>query len=91
MFVTGKRFYVEELKKDITVDGLIERYDESNNFMLSKIIEVGEELQSDIKYQNKDNIVLLTSRIDKVPFKGGFFVPETAVLAILSKEEYEAL
>lgn len=91
MFVTGKRFYVEELKKDITVDGLIERYDESNNFMLSKVVEVGEELKNDVKYQNYENIVLLTSRIDKVPFKGGFFVPETAVLAILTKEEYEKL
>lgn len=91
MIVTGKRFFVEELKKDITVDGLVERYDESNNFMLSKIVELGEELQNEVKYQNYNNIVLLTSRIDKVPFKGGFFVPETAVLAILSKEEYDNL
>ena len=91
MFVTGKRFFVKELKKDIKVDGLLERYDESANFMLAEVLEVGEELQNDIKYQDKENIVLLTSRIDKIPFKGGFFVPETAVLAIFTKKEYEEL
>lgn len=91
MLVQGRRFYVKELKKDLTIDGLQERYDESNPFMLCEIIEVGKGLDSAVEYQNPEDKVLLTSRGNKIPFRGGYFVEEQYVLAVFTREEYNNL
>ena len=91
MLVTKKNLYVKELIKDLKVDGLVQKYDDNSDFMFVKIIEVGKEIENKVEYQDKENTVLVLKRIAKIPFISGYFINEEDILAILTKEEFEAL
>lgn len=91
MVVLGKRLLVKELIKDIKINGLIQKYDDSSDFMFVQVIEIGEGLQDKPEYQNIENLVLVLKRIAKIPFIESYFINEEDILAVMSKDEFEEL
>lgn len=92
MVVTQNNLLVQEIISDLkTSDGLIQKYDDSSNFIFANIIEVGEYLDNKTLYQNKDNVLILR-RISKIPFLDGkYFIDEKDILGVMSKEEFEKI
>ncbi len=91
MIVLGRNIYVQEIKKDIKVDGILQKYDDSSDFIFAKIIEVGDDLLSIPYLQDKDNTILVLRRISKSPFYDGYFIKFDDILATMTLEEFNAL
>ena len=91
MLVLGKSLLVKELKKDLVVDGITQRYDDSNAYMFVEAIEIGEDLHS-IPALSNNGAVIIIKRIAKVPFiENMYFIHYDDILAIMDREEYDAL
>lgn len=92
MLVTQNNLLVEEIVCDLkTSDGLIQKYDDSSNFIFAKIIEVGQFLECKTIYQDKTNVLVLR-RISKIPFLNGqYFIDEKDILGVMTKEEFEEI
>lgn len=92
MLVTQNNLLVKEIVCDLkTSDGLVQKYDDTSNFIFANIIEVGEFLDCKTLYQNRDNVLVL-KRISKIPFLDGqYFIDEKDILGVMSKEEFEKL
>lgn len=92
MIVTQDNLLIEEIQCDLkTSDGLIQKYDDSSNFIFANILEVGEDINNKIVYQDKNNVLILR-RISKVPFLDGqYFINEKDILGIMSKDEFEKI
>ena len=88
MIVTKNNLLVREIKFDIkTSDGLIQKYDDSSDFIFTEIIEVGKDIQNKVEYQDKNNILIL-NRINKRPYLDGqYLINENYILAIITKDE----
>ena len=91
MIVLGTTLFVKELQKDMTVNGLVQKYDDSSPYMLVKIEALGKDLENIPEYQDIDNIVLLILRGNKTPYRDGYIIDNSPVKFIYTKEEYEAL
>lgn len=92
MLVTQDNLLVEEIITDLrSSDGLVQKYDDSSNFIFTKIIEVGEAIKNKIIYQDKSNVLVLR-RISKIPFLDGqYFINEKDILGIMSKDEFNKI
>lgn len=91
MVVLKNGLIVKELIKDIIIDGLIQKYDDSSDFMFVKIIQIGEELIKKPEYQNTKDLVLMLRRINKVPTPFGYYINESDVLAVLTDDEFNQI
>ena len=91
MIVRGTKMIVKELQKDMTINGLVQKYDDSSPYMLVKIEVLGEDLQNIPEYQDINNIVLVALRGNKTPYRDGYIIDNGTVQIVYTKEEYEAL
>ena len=92
MIVTQDNLLVKEIQVDIkNSNGLIQKYDDTSNFIFASILEIGEALDHKTIYQDKSNILILR-RISKIPFLDGqYFINEKDILGIMSKDEFEKI
>lgn len=93
MLITGNYIQVKELIKDVTVDGLLQKYDDSSPYMFGKVINANKKILEDLSVINPDinNTVILFKRINKLPYLNTYFVDKNDVIAVMSIEEYESL
>jgi len=93
MIITGNYIQVKELIKDVVVDGLIQKYDDSSPYMFGKVINAKKEILDDLSVLTPDinNTVILFSRINKLPFLDTYFVDKQHVIAVMSMEEFNNL
>ena len=93
MLITGNYIQVKELIKDVTVDGLLQKYDDSSPYMFGKVINANKKILEDLSVINPDinNTVILFKRINKLPYLNTYFVDKNDVIAVMSMEEYESL
>ncbi len=93
MIITGNYIQVKELVKDVTVDGLIQKYDDSSPYMFGKVINAKKEILDDLSVINPDvnNTVILFNRVNKLPFLNTYFVDKQHVIAVMSMKEFNEL
>ena len=93
MIITGNYIQVKELQKDMKVDGLIQKYDDSSPYMFGKIIDAKNEIKNELMIYSNDisNLVILFNRINKIPFLDTYFVDRQNVIAIMTIDEYNNL
>ena len=93
MIITGNYIQVKELVKDVTVDGLIQKYDDSSPYMFGKVINAKKEILDDLSVINPDvnNTVILFNRVNKLPFLNTYFVDRQHVIAVMSMKEFNEL
>lgn len=93
MLITGNYIRVKELQKDIMVDGLLQKYDDSSPYMFGKVIDAEKKIMNEFSTITPDinNIVILFKRINKLPYLNTYFVDRNDVIAIMSMKEYENL
>lgn len=83
---------VKELKKDFTVDGFLEKYDDSSPTFFGKVIDADKEIKESLfKNYNIDNIVLQLSRGNKTQSLGGYLVRKENIISIMTEEEFNSL
>lgn len=93
MIITGNYIQIEELQKDIKVDGLIQKYDDSSPYMFGKIINANKKILDEFSTidSNINNLVILFNRVNKLPYLNTYFVDRQNVIAIMNMEEYNNL
>lgn len=92
MKIIGKYLQVKELVKDLSVNGLLQKYDDSSPYILAEIVNAEQEIYNKLStYGDVDNLVVIFRRPNKLPFLDTFFVSNEDIIAIMSKEEFEAL
>lgn len=93
MIITGNYIQVEELKKDLIIDGLVQKYDDSSPYMFGKVINAKKEILDELNVISSDvnNLVILFNRVNKLPYLNTYFVDRQYVIAIMSMEEYNNL
>ena len=93
MIITGNYIQVKELKKDLVVDGLIQKYDDNSPYMFGKVINANKKILEDLSTMVPDvnNLVILFNRVNKLPYLNSYFVDRQNVIAIMDMEEYNNL
>ncbi len=93
MIITGDYIQVKELQKDITVDGLLQKYDDSSPYMFGKVINAHKNILDELSVISPDihNTVILFKRVSKLPYLNTYFVNRQDVIAIMSMKEFETL
>ena len=93
MIITGNYIQVKELVKDVTVDGLIQKYDDSSPYMFGKVINAKKEILDELSTLSSDinNTVILFNRVNKLPFLNTYFVDKQHVIAVMSMDEFNNL
>ena len=93
MIITGNYIQVKELVKDVTVDGLIQKYDDSSPYMFGKVINAKKEILDKLSTLSSDinNTVILFNRVNKLPFLNTYFVDKQHVIAVMSIDEFNNL
>jgi len=92
MILLGDYIQVRELVKDITVDGLLQKYDDSNPYMFAEVIEAAEDVYNKLnKYANPRDLVLVFKRPAKIPFIESYIVSFKDIIGIMEKSEFNNL
>lgn len=93
MIITGNYIQVKELKKDLVVDGLIQKYDDSSPYMFGKVLNANSKILDELSVisPNINNTVILFNRVNKIPYLNSYFVDRQNVIAIMDMEEYNNL
>ena len=93
MIITGNYIQVKELKKDLVVDGLIQKYDDSSPYMFGKVLNANKKILEDLSTMVPDvnNLVILFNRVNKISYLNSYFVDRQHVIAIMDMEEYNNL
>lgn len=92
MIILGDYLQVEELQKDIQINGIIQKYDDSSPYMFGKIINGKEDVINNLsKYGDIESIVVIFRRPAKIPFIGSYLVDAKDIIGIMTMNEYEAL
>lgn len=90
MYTNKKCLKVEELQDDITVDGLLQKYDDSSQIMMGHVLGGNDELMNKIRSKIQYGKVMITfKRVAKVPYFGMYLVEEPDIIDIMSEEEYK--
>ena len=90
MKLFGNNILVEELRDNLVLDGVLIKYDDSNQYMFAKIINLPEKLISELDLNVADIIII--NRVTKLPFiDGNYFINSNNIIASLTKEEYNKL
>lgn len=88
----GENILVCEKKKDLMVDGLLQKYDDNSPYMYASIAVASKLVEERLSvYGNIYDMIILFKRPAKIPVLGGYIVNYNDILAILSKEEYDRL
>jgi hypothetical protein len=92
MILLGDYLRVRELVKDITVDGLLQKYDDSNPYMFAEIVEAENTVYNKLSTMgNVNSMVLIFKRPAKIPFIDSYLVSYKDIIGIMSREEFENL
>ena len=92
MILLGDYLRVKELVKDIKVDGLLQKYDDSNPYMFAEIIEAEENVTNKLAtYGYLDELVLVFKRPAKIPFIDSYLVSFKDIIGVMEKDEFKEL
>ena len=93
MIITGNYIQVKELVKDVMVDGLLQKYDDSSPYMFGRVINANKTILDELStiITDTNDVVVLFKRVSKLPYLNTYFVDRQDVIAIMSMKEFEAL
>lgn len=92
MYIIGKYIQVKELKDDVYVDGLLQKYDDSSPYIFAEIIEAESNIYDKLSdYGDIDDLIVIFRRPNKLPFLDTFFVSNEDIIAVMTREEYNSL
>lgn len=92
MWMKNEYLQVKELKKDLLVDGLIEKYDDNSPYILAEILECDEKTYNELsEYGDVDDLVVLFRRPNKLPFKDTLIVSNRDIISVMTRDEYNSL
>ena len=89
--IIRKCLIVKELQDDMTIDGLLQKYDDSAPYMYGIVVD-GEKSLLD-KLGTIVNLgepaVISFFRVNKTPYNGNYLVDFDNIIEIMSKSDYE--
>lgn len=81
---------VEELKDDITSNGLLTKYDDNNPYMFVKIKDCSSLVEDKLNvYGNINELILLIKRVAKLCLGEQYIIAFDDAIAIFTLEEYQ--
>ena len=90
MQTLAKCLKVKELQDDIVLDGLLQKYDDSSQIMIGKVLggnkELYEKLLACVSY---GDIIITFKRVAKIPYFGMYLVSESDIIDVMTVDEYK--
>lgn len=93
MKLTQDWMIVQEIQKDFIIDGLLQKYDDSDPIMLVKVLQANSLVESDITSitGTLENAILLINRCNKTAWHGNYLAKGENIIAIMTKDELNQL
>lgn len=93
MQTIGKYIKVKELQKDFTIDGLLEKYDDSSPFMFGLVVDGNEDIMNKLStYGNYgEKVIISFKRVAKIPYLGQYLVSFEDIIDVMTESEFNKL
>ena len=84
---------VEEIQLDYTIDGLLQKYDDTDPIMIVKVLDCDTDTESNLLTYTNDlsNTYLLCNRLNKTPWHGKYLIKKDNIIAILTEQDINTL
>ena len=82
---------VKELQDDITIDGLLQKYDDSSPIMIGVVVGGNEAVYNKLSTTATygEPLIITCYRANKVSYYGTYIVKAEHIIDVMSKTEYE--
>lgn len=84
--------FITEIQKDITIDGILQKYDDSSPIMIGKVVggnnSVISELRKDIPY---GPLYITCFRGNKTAYFGTYLINYENIIEVMNEKEFEDL
>lgn len=84
---------IKEVSKDITIDGILKRYDTSDPIMYGEVIRGNDQLVDSLStmVDSRDGIIVSFFRGNKTEYMGYYIVDRSSIIDVFSKKEFDAI